>query len=348
LPLGPDAWRLGYFNCAETPEYLLMRSNEVRFKDFQKQHWDRLNNHFYIIVVPRTLAMLECCLSFLPRNLRLFLILNGIQPWEQEFLNRVYPNIPKFILQTNDQPILHDRVLDLLMECNHFNFGIIDQDCFVIDSSFFSKLQITDSEFAISPFSNLNEKSNITFPRTYLLLFNTPVIHHIRKEYNLSFKRCWTIPSRLEAQLTDLDLGYHNFPHDSLNYFDNFQLIWAVAMRLGFSFGAGPSSKIIHIGATSRYLTETFKHQMIDNQPIYEALPKLEKEKFRAAAFSYYAHLLLLENTKHSELVEHYGPFFTHFGSSGTLLKTFSAVIGPEKVKQMDLVITQLRKGQTR
>jgi len=56
----------------------------------------------------------------------------------------------------------------------------------------------------------------------------------------------------------------------------------------------------------------------------------------------------LLENTKHPELVEHYGPFFTHFGSSGTLLKTFSAVIGPEKVKQMDLVITQLRKGQTR
>ena len=85
---------------------------------------------------------------------------------------------------------------------------------------------------------------------------------------------------------------------------------------------------------------------MIDNQPNYEALPKLEKEKIRAAAFSYYAHLLLLENTKHSELMEHYGPFFSHFGSSGTLLKTFSAVIGPQKVKQMDLVIAHLRKAR--
>ena len=220
-----------------------MRSNEARFKDFQKQHWGRLNNHFYIIVVPKTLDMLECCLTLLPRNLRLFLILNGLHPWEQEFLNRVYPNIPKFVLETNNRPILHDRVLDLLMECNNFNFGIMDQDCFVLDGRFFSRLQIADNEFAISPFSNLNDKSNITFPRTYFLLFNTSVIHHIRREYNLSFKRCWTIPSRLEPQLMALNLGYHNFPHDSLNYFDNFQLIWAVALRLGFSFGAGPSEQ---------------------------------------------------------------------------------------------------------
>ena len=236
--------------------------------------------------------------------------------------------------------------LDLLMECNHFNFGVMDQDCFVFDKRFFSRLQIADSEFAISPFSSLNEKSNIIFPRTYFLLFNTSIIHHIRREYNLSFKRCWTIPSSLEAQLMDLNLGYHNFPHDSLDYFDNFQLIWAVALRQGFSFGGGPSNSIIHIGATSRYLTESFKHQMIDNQPTYEVLPKLEKEKMRAAAFSYYAHLLLLENTKHPELMEQYGPFFSHLGSSGTLLKTFSAVIGAEKVKQMDLVIAHLRKAR--
>ena len=332
-----------------------MRSNEARFRDFQKQHWGRLNNHFYIIVVPKTLDMLECCLTLLPRNLRLFLILNGLHPWEQEFVNRVYRNIPKFILETNNRPILHDRVLDLLMECNHFNFGIIDQDCFVLDGRFFSRLQIADNEFAISPFSSLNRKSNITFPRTFFLLFNTSVIHHIRRQYNLSFKRCWTIPSRLEAQLMDLNLGYHNFPHDSLNYFDNFQLIWAVALHQGFSFGAGPSrrtllgrrpSRIIHIGATSRYLTDTFRHQMIDNMPKYETLPKLRKEIFHAAAFSYYAHLLLLENTKNSVLMEHYGPFFSHFGSSGTLLKTFSAVIGPQKVKQMDLVIAHLRKAR--
>ena len=34
LPLSPDAWRLGYFDAADAPEYVLMRSNEARFQRF--------------------------------------------------------------------------------------------------------------------------------------------------------------------------------------------------------------------------------------------------------------------------------------------------------------------------
>ena len=82
---------------------------------------------------------------------------------------------------------------------------------------------------------------------------------------------------------------------------------------------------------------------MIVNLPKYEALSKLEKEKLRAALFSYYAHLVLLENTKNLELVRHYGPFFSRLGSSRTFLKTISDVISPQKVKQMDLLIAHLK-----
>jgi len=338
-----DAWRLGYFNAEDEEEYLVMQANEARFRDFQKEHWSDLNNHFYIIVIPKTLDTLECCLTFLPQNLHLFLILNGLHSWEEDFLNRAYPNTPKFTLKTKNIPILHDRVLDLLMECNDSNFGIIDQDCFVFNGEFFSKLQVTDKEFAVSPFTSFNKKSNITFPRTYLLLFNTSVIKKIRTQYKLSFKRCWSIPSRLEVQLTELNLGYHNFPHESLNYFDNFQLIWALALHQGFTFGSGPLDKLIHVGAGSGYLSDATRDQMIVNLPKYEALSKLEKEKLRAALFSYYAHLVLLENTKNLELVRHYGPFFSRLGSSRTFLKTISDVISPQKVKQMDLLIAHLK-----
>ena len=152
-----------------------------------------------------------------------------------------------------------------------------------------------------------------------------------------------------------LNLGYHNFPHDSLNYFDNFQLIWAVALHQGFSFGAGPSSERSFDSSHIKSFTlvrravisqMTFRHQMIDNQPMYETLPKLEKEKFRAAAFSYYAHLLLLENTKNSELMEHYGPvLFTLWFIRNTIQDLFRCH-RPQKVKQMDLVIAHLRKAR--
>lgn len=351
-----NAWRLGCFNDEDTPDYLIMRSNEDRFKDFQKQHRDRLKNHFYITVVPNTLDVLECCLTFLPRNLYFFMILNGLAQWEQEFLDRAYPNVPKFILTTYKGIIVYDRVLDMLMECNDTNFGVIDPDCFVLDNNFFSRLQISNNEFAISPFVCVNKLANITFPRTYFLFFNTPLIHRIRKQYEISFKQCWTIPPRLEPKLAALNFGYHNFPHDTVNYFDNFQLIWAMAFHLGFSFGGGlPSTgtvlgvrqnRIVHVGATSMFLSEDSRDKIIRNQNKYELLSKLGQERFRAAAFSYYAHLLMLENTNNSELKDRYLPFFSPFGGSGTILNTFRSVISPEKVKEMDLVIRELRKAR--
>ncbi len=347
-----NAWRLGCFHDEDTPDYLIMRSNEERFKDFQKQHRDRLKNHFYITVVPKTLDMLDGCLTLLPRDVCLFMILNGLAEWEQEFLDRAYPTVPKFILTTYRGIIVYDRVLDMLMECNDSDFGIIDPDCFVLDDSFFSRLQIADNEFAISPFVCVNKLANITFPRTYFLFFNTPVIHRIRKEYEISFKQCWTIPPRLEPALKSLNLGYHNFPHDTVNYFDNFQLIWAMAFHQGFSFAAGPQARtapirrqnsIIHVGASSMFFNEESREVMIRNQNRYEQLPKLQKERFRAAAFSYYAHSLMLENTSSSELRERYLPFFAPLGGSKEILSTFGSAISPEKVKDMDLVIRALR-----
>ena len=351
--LDPDAWRLGYFSEEELPEYLLMRSNEERFRDFQERYRDRLNNHFYITVVPKTLDVLECCLTLLPKNFRFFLILNGLARWEQEFLDRVYPNIPKFTLLTINRSILYDRVLDMLMECNHSNFGIIDQDCFVVDNRYFAGLKITNGEFVISPFFSVNRQANTKFPRTYLLFFDTQIMRRIRTQYELSFKRCWTIPSKIESQLSALNLGYHNFPHDSLGYFDNFQLIWAMALYQGLSFGAGPTRmllnrpyRIVHVGAAHNYLTEQFRDQMIDNKNKYEMLPKLEKEKFRAAVFSYYAHSLLLENTNITELKERYCPFFSYFGGAKNIFKTFGAFMSPQKIKEMDLVIGRLRTAR--
>ena len=339
-----NAWRLGCFKDEDTPDYLIMRRNEDRFRDFQKQNPERLSTRFYITVVPNTLDLLECCLALLPRNLSVTLILNGLAQWEQEFIDREYPNIPKFILTTHRGCIPHDKILDMLTECNDNNFGIIDQDCFIIDSNIFDVMEVAENEIAESAFCSLNRKANLRFPRTYFLLFNTLAIRNIRKQYEISFKPCWTIPTQLEPPLAALKLGYDNFPHDSLNYFDTFQLIWAMAFHQGFSFRAlsmpgADEAGIFHIGAGAGYLTEDLRDKMIRDQSKYEFLSKLDKEKVRAAAFSYYAHSLLLENTKNSELKHHYGPFFSPLGGSSKILEIFGSVISPQKVKEINLVI---------
>lgn len=356
MRLPPNAWRLGCFNDEDMPDYLIMRDNENRFRAFQKQHSNRPNPHFYITVVPKTLDVLECCLACLPRDLSCSLILNGLDRWEEDFLHRAYPTIPKFVLTTHRGSVLYDRVLDLLVECHDFNFGVIDQDCFVLDREFFSMLQVESNQFAIAPFASRNTRADIVFPRTYFLLLNTNLIHAIRKQYQLSFKRCWTIPERIESKLAALKLGYHNFPHDSLNYFDNFQLIWAMALHDGFKFAEGPPPqqtlagtqqyRIVHVGAAHSYLTEDFRDEMMLRYENYERNSKLEKEQLRAAAFSYYTHMLLLENTHHRELIDGYGPFFTPFGSSQNVLRTFAAIISPQKVEELNSVIARLGEAK--
>ena len=125
--------------------------------------------------------------------------------------------------------------------------------------------------------------------------------------------------------MAELHLGYHNFPHASLNYFDTFQLIWAMAMYRGFSFGVGPAprrtgsgtpeSNIAHIGAGASYLTAEFRDAMGKKIETYELLSQLERERLHAAAFSYYAHIRLLENTNSVELKDRYGPFYVPLGT---------------------------------
>jgi hypothetical protein len=349
--LEDDAWRLGYFAASEAPEYAIMRLNQERFRAFQKQNSGKLKNHFYITVVPKTLDLLECCLTFLPRNLNLFLILNGLNKWEQDFIEARYGHIPQFVVETNDS-IMYARILDLLVETNDSNFGVLDQDCFVLDPNFFRRLGFHRGEFAISPFVTLNKAAQLTFPRTYWLFFNLPVIKRIRDKHRISFKRCWRIPPHLEEHLATLNLGYGNFPHESLGYFDDFQLIWAMAIYEGLTFRRTPGRslfgwpkyRIAHVGAGDRYLTEEFRDRMIESLRSYETLGQLDQEILAAAAFSYYVHMLLLENTESEELRQAYMPFFSACGTSRNLLQTFGSIMHPRRVEEMDGVVREMRR----
>jgi hypothetical protein len=360
MALGSDAWRLGYFDSSELAEYRLMRSNQERFEAFQDSNRDRLGAHYYTTVVPKTLDLLEYCLRFLPRDVNVFLVLNGLEPWEQAYIERTHPDFSCFALETDGKPVLYDRVLDMLMEGNETDFGILDQDCFVIDPSFFRAVRLGVNDFAAAPFVSPNEAAGIEFPRTYFLFFNTQVIKAIREKHRLSFKMCWTLPERLEDALEEIHLGYDNFPHRSLNYFDNFQLIWAMALHDGVPFRRVRTTRrlgrlfkrlryrIIHVGAGTYYLTEDYRDGMERDLRVYNELSQLDRERLHAAAFSQYAHMRLLENSTSEELRESYLPFFSVYGSSDGLLQRFGSLISLRKKEQMDLVVRAARRSAQR
>jgi hypothetical protein len=345
-----DAWRLGYFDHREAAEFDLMKSNLERFRRFRQHDSSGVANPFYITVVPRTLDLLQCCLAALPEGFNVFLILNGLEQWEREFIEREYPRIPNFHLESGAGSIMYDRVLDLLVEGSDSNFGILDQDCFVLDPTFLADLQFRKGEFAISPFVSVNKQAAILFPRTYFLLLNIAAIKSLRDRHRISFKRCWTIPPHLESQLSSLGLGYGNFPHASLDYFDNFQLIWAMAMHAGMPLGRVQTldehgrERIVHIGAGHNYMTAAFRDGMRDNLAVYQQLPQLELEKLRAAAFSYYSHLRLLETSVSEELRERYLPFFAPCGTSQDLLETYRSILNMKRVSQVNTAVDAVRR----
>jgi len=354
------SWRLGYFNDKELPEYVCMLSNSERFKHFQQQHAQRLRKHFYLTVVPKTLDLLEWCLGFLPRSLNVFLILNGLSEWEQHYIENTYPHIPAFRLDTLGKCIMYDRVLDMLIENNDRNFGVFDPDCFVIDRLFFWQLRLEANEFAVSPFVNWNETANIQFPRTYFLYFNIDVIKRIRDQYSLSFKRCWTIPANVEDKLAELKLGYSNFPHKSLSYFDNFQLIWATAMSDHLSFSRRKSQsrqffiskkihyRIIHLGAGSAYLNAAYRDSMMESLSIYKNISQLDRENLHAAACNHYAHLLLLEHSDSEELKDRYLPFFSVYKNSQDVLQKFGSLMHSSRINQMNFIVGSKNNRQNR
>ncbi|MEM7166399.1 MAG: hypothetical protein AAF581_13105 [Planctomycetota bacterium] len=350
-----EAWRYGYFDADEASEYQCMQRNHERLRAFHVQHQQRLGGHFYITVVPRTLDLLSCSLRCLPSTTKLFLILNGLDEWEREHVRRRYPHLPACELETEGTSILYDRVLDMLLETNSVDFGILDQDCFVLDPSLLTRLRMRRNDFAISPFVTHNRAASIAFPRTYFLFFKVKTLQSLRNQYRLSCKRCWTIPANIVQQLQALGFGYQNFPHDSMDYFDNFQLLWGIAMANGFTFLQprqlrrwsrirGRRFRVVHVGAGHNYLTDEWRDQMPARLAAYSELSQLDQEKLRAAAFCHYAHLVILEHSDDDELRQRYLPFFGNYEDSSGVLQQFGSVISGPSREKMEVLVQHLRR----
>jgi hypothetical protein len=137
-----------------------------------------------------------------------------------------------------------------------------------------------------------------------------------------------------------------------LSYFDNFQLMWAMAMRGRLLFTQGRKRRlrgrseyrIVHVGAGHAYVGEQFRDRMIESLRNYEGFSLIEKERLHAAALSHYAHLILLENLAVEELRQRCLPFFAVYGSSRDVMETFGAAMSPPKIALMDLVIKEARR----
>ena len=228
--------------------------NLVNFTRFQHRHHRLLGGHFYVIVLPGTLHFLTPCLELLPKNLTVFLILNGTRKWENAYLNEKFSSRPAFKLATlPNSSLAHGRVLNLLLENNHSNFGIIDHDLYIFNNKLFDQLTLNYNQYAIGAFELTNAKSGISFPTTHFLYFNARLVKKIMHKYRIDARQYKRILPHLEEDLSKMNLGHHNYLKEYLNYFDTLNLIMAMAHHEGIAAGILESrvEDIYHIGGTS-------------------------------------------------------------------------------------------------
>lgn len=228
-------------------------SNYPRFAQFQHQQRQRLGNHFYVIVVPNTLHLLNPCLKLIPSKIRVFLILNGVKRWEAEYIQRNYPNHPVFKLSSfPGSSLSHGTVITLLLKQNETNFGIIDHDLYVFNQKIFEELDFGLNECVIGAFQVENEKAGLIFPTTHFMFFNTPLIRGIMGKYHVDATVYRWIPSRIKPLLAELNLGYRNYLKSYATVFDTFNIIQALAFYEGLSVKfVNHTSDVWHVGGAS-------------------------------------------------------------------------------------------------
>jgi hypothetical protein len=271
--------------------------NIPRFKAFQRLHVDEMHNHFYIIVMPNTLHFLFPCLRLIPNTVNVLLILNGVDAWEEEYLKGHCRDHSIFRLTTFcHSSISHGLVVNLLIDNNDSNFGILDHDLYVFNPTIFSRLKFEGDEFAIGVKHTYHLKGS-PFPVTNFLFFNIDLLKKIRNNYRIGAQEYNRIPLHLEPQLASLRQSYPNHQAYFDKCFDTMDLLFALALyeKLSFKFLGVTLDDIYHIGET------TYDYESHHPHISYIGLRFIE---------------LLHEST----LTEHYSSLYDHDSASKKLI----------------------------
>ncbi|MBL8534938.1 MAG: hypothetical protein JNL33_13885 [Betaproteobacteria bacterium] len=210
---------------------------------------------FFVIAMPRTLHCLMPALDLLPGDLPVVIVGNGLRGWERRALARRHPRRPRF-----DLPVLpgtsqmHGPVLSLFLRCAEHDFGILDHDLYVFDSSLFAQLALGPDECALAVFREVHRRLRLTYPETYFLYFNVRVMRSLMERYGIDARLYREPPASTRERLRELGLGEGEYLKDYQGYFDTLCVLWSVAMAEGkhVRFLEGPAANSVwHVGGTS-------------------------------------------------------------------------------------------------
>lgn len=195
-----------------------------------------LINPFFMIGIPGSLHIMKLCAKYIPENVNLVLVLNGMDAWEEEKAQSILNPMGIIRLQ-NSGVITHGKVLDMLFRNMQKPFGIIDYDCFIFNESLFDQImEFQPGVMLNSPFSKGSPNFG-RMPHTFFCFFQTEIVRSIIQKYKVncgitSFSK--RIPKKARHQLHIVGINEENYPEAGKNYFDTLRLVISLGISEGY------------------------------------------------------------------------------------------------------------------
>jgi len=225
----------------------------------KNQAKDTGKNTFFVIAIPGSIHIVELCLSFVPENVPVTIIANGLTTWESQWIN----DHLRFSQIIHIPSILsHGDVINALVKSVQYPFGILDYDCFVFNPGLFDKaVKIKDNHQLNAFFSSTNPITYLELPATFFLMINAPLYRELIQKYKIDCRHIsfFQLSRTVRQRLKSIGIDSNHLPEDFKNYFDTLRLLMVLGLADGYPINYverfpakfKASSEIFHVGGIS-------------------------------------------------------------------------------------------------
>jgi hypothetical protein len=264
-----------------------------------------------MIVLPGSLHIAHLACQFVPADVRLVVILTGVDAWEETWARDHLK--PAWILKARFK-YRHHELLNLLLREIHQPFGITDYDCFVFRPEYLRAIEaISPKTSAQVYFANHNDRLDIWIPETFLLGLNQPVLAELMSKYRVGANQIrWDdLPTPAQERLATLGIGPNQRPETYKPDIDTLRVLLILAVADGYPY------EFVTRHTVHKYLTDDVFHIGAS------AIPRQVLELGDRAPWGSYFWIRRLELIDNSELRNRYLAQFG-FGSSEYVLSRFA------------------------
>lgn len=218
----------------------------------------QLDNPVLIILTPGSLHLARLAWRFVPAEVPVVLILNGLDAWETAWTKA---NLPSDAWIATRSLLGHSEVIDACLDHVPAGFGLLDHDCLVLNPEWFGTLASRLQDNCMSGCFPLPAPGGLDLLHTFFLWFNSRVCRDLKRTFGVSASeyRWEQLSPPVREALARLGYLPGSLPEADKSYFDTLRLLQLLGAATGvpplvagrFDGSPVPTREVFHIGGVS-------------------------------------------------------------------------------------------------